>query len=172
MRGTGARLAVSLVFVGLQTSAGGANGFAGVHTDLLLLFVLYVGMRDGERAGTLWGVLLGFFEDVFSAGFPGMNLLTKGLLGFTAGTLRSQLDCGNPNTQSIVAVTATLAEGFVHLVLLHVFSAGREVIAPFLGTVLPEALAHGVLLPVAVVARRAGARRVRLFGRRFVRPAA
>jgi rod shape-determining protein MreD len=166
-----ARLAGALAFVVLQTSGGGVHSVGGVHPDVLLLLVLYAGMRGGEGAGSLWGVLLGFFEDTFSAGFPGLNLLTKGLLGFAAGTLRSQLDCGNPNTQAIVAVAATLAEGGAHLVLLHVFSAGREVIAPFLGTVLPAALAHGVLLPVGVAMFRAGGRQVRFLRRRLAPPA-
>ena len=95
----------------LQTSGGGAGGLSGLHPDLVLLFVLAIGMRRGETAGALWGIGLGFVEDTFSAGLPGANLLTKGLLGFAAGTLSEQLDCDNPNTQAIVAAIATLLAG-------------------------------------------------------------
>jgi rod shape-determining protein MreD len=159
----GAAIAVALV--ALQTGAGGAPGPFGLRPDLLLLFVLATGMRRGEGAGVAAGVALGFVQDVFSAGLPGMNLLTKGLLGGAAGTLREQLDCGNPNTQAIIAVAATLAEGLAQLALLAVFSAGSGVLAPLAGTVAPAAAAHGVLLPAGVAARRA-------LERRFARRAA
>ena len=97
-----------------------------------------------------------------SAGLPGANLLTKGLLGFAAGTLSEQLDCENPNTQAIVSALATLLQGAVHLALLEVFSAGTGVLAPFLGTIAPAAALNGALLPAATYLRRAIRR-----GRRF-----
>jgi cell shape-determining protein MreD len=93
-------------------------------------------------------------EDAFSAGLPGANLLTKGLLGYAAGNLRDRLDCDNPNTQAIVAAIATLLQGAVHLSLLEVFSAGSGVLVPFLGTVAPAAALNGVLLPAAALPRR------------------
>lgn len=130
----------------------------------MLLFVLATGMRRGETAGALWGIVLGFVEDAFSAGLPGANLLSKGLLGFAAGSLSDQLDCDNPNTQAIVAAVATLLQGAVQLSLLEVFSAGSGVLAPFLGTIAPAAALNGALLPAAAFARRAFRRwRVRRF---------
>lgn len=158
----GAALALALVV--FQTSAGGTGGLLGVHPDLLLLFVLAAGMRRGEAAGALSGVALGFVQDTFSAGLPGLNLLTKGLLGFAAGSLRDQLDCGNPNTQSIVAVLATLVEGLIQLSLLDVFSSGRGLLSPLLVTIVPAAAANGALLPGAAALRRVLERRLR---RRF-----
>ncbi len=150
---------LAIALVTLQTSGGSAGGLYGLHPDLVLLFVLATGMRRGETSGALWGIGLGFVEDTFSAGLPGANLLTKGLLGFAAGNLREQLDCDNPNTQAIVAAIATLLQGAVHLSLLEVFSAGSGVIAPFLGTVAPAAALNGALLPAAAYARGAFQRR-------------
>ena len=146
--------ALALAILTLQTSGGGAGGLSGLHPDLVLLLVLATGMRRGETAGALWGIGLGFVEDVFSAGLPGLNILTKGLLGFAAGTLSEQLDCDNPNTQAIVAALATLFQGAVHLSLLAVFSAGSGVFAPFLGTVAPAAALNGALLPAAAFLHR------------------
>jgi rod shape-determining protein MreD len=155
MTGRLAAAALALALLTLQTSGRGGGGFFGLHPDLVLLFVLATGMRRGETAGTLWGIGLGFMEDVFSAGLPGMNLLTKGLLGFAAGNLRDQLDCDNPNTQAIVAMSATLLQGGVQLSLLEVFSAGSGVLAPFLGAIAPAAVLNGALLPLAAALRRA-----------------
>jgi len=147
--------ALAIALVTLQTSGGGAGGLFGIHPDLVLLFVLAIGMRRDETAGALWGIGLGFVEDTFSAGLPGANLLTKGLLGYAAGNLRGRLDCDNPNTQAIVAAIATLLQGAVHLSLLEVFSAGSGVLAPFLGTIAPAAALNGALLPAAAYPRRA-----------------
>jgi len=146
--------ALALALLTLQTSGKGSGWLPGLHPDLVLLFVLATGMRRGETAGTLWGVGLGFIEDVFSAGLPGVNLLTKGLLGFAAGSLSDQLDCENPNAQAIVAALATLLQGAVHLALLEVYSAGSGLLAPFLGSIAPAAALNGALLPVAAFLRR------------------
>lgn len=155
MRARLATAALACALLTLQTSGGGAGGLFGLRPDLVLLFVLATGMRRGETAGALWGVVLGFVEDAFSAGLPGVNLLTKGLLGFAAGSLSEQLDCDNPNTQAIVAALATLFQGAIQLSLLEVFSAGNGVLAPFLGTIAPAAALNGALLPAAAFARRA-----------------
>jgi rod shape-determining protein MreD len=155
VRGLLSSAALALTLLTLQTSGGGAGGLFGLHPDLVLLFVVATGMRRGETAGAFWGVTLGFVEDAFSAGLPAANLLTKGLLGFAAGTLSDQLDCDNPNTQAIVAALATLLQGVVHLSLLEVFSAGSGVLAPFLGTIVPTAALNGALLPAAAFLRRA-----------------
>jgi rod shape-determining protein MreD len=146
---------LAIALVTFQTSGGSAGGLFGLHPDLVLLFVLATGMRRNETSGALWGIGLGFVEDTFSAGLPGANLLTKGLLGYAAGNLRERLDCDNPNTQALVATVATLLQGAVHLSLLQVFSAGSGVLAPFLGTVVPAAALNGALLPAAAFPRRA-----------------
>ena len=160
---------IAIALVTLQTSGGSAGGLFGIHPDLVLLFVLVTGMRRDETSGALWGIGLGFVEDTFSAGLPGANILTKGLLGYAAGNLRDRLDCDNPNTQAIVAAIATLLQGAVHLSLLEVFSAGSGVLVPFLGTVAPAAALNGALLPAAAFPRRAFQR---WRGRRLADPVA
>jgi len=164
MRAHLASAALAVAVLTLQTGGGASGVLPGLHPDLVLLFVLAAGMRRGETAGALWGVGLGFVQDAFSAGLPGVNLLTKGILGYAAGSLSDQLDCDNPNTQALVASSATLLQGAVTLSLLEVFSAGSGVLAPFLGTVAPAAALNGVLLPAASHARRS---LLRWRGRRF-----
>jgi rod shape-determining protein MreD len=145
--------AVALLVV--QTS-----GVGGLRPDLLLLFVLAAAMRDGAGAGALWGICLGFAQDTFSAGFPGTGVLTKGFVGVVAGSLRERLDCDNPNTQALLAVGATLADGAAHLAVMKVFSESGGFLEPFLGSVLPAALVGGALLPAAVGALGAIAERL------------
>lgn len=144
----------------LQTGGTGGGGLVTVRPDLLLLFALAAGMRGGAGAGALWGVCLGFAQDSFSAGLAGTGVFTKGLVGLVAGSLREQLDCDNPNTQALLAAGATLADGAIHLALRKVLSEGGGFVWPFLGTVLPAALAGGALLPVALAAQRSLAERL------------
>lgn len=151
----------ALGLIVLQTTFGRSSGFLGVYPDFLLLSTILVGMRRGETVGAGWGMLLGFLQDAFSAGPPGLNLLTKGLLGYTAGLLRDRLDCENPNTQSILGVTATLAEGLGQILLLHVVSAGRDLMDPFVRVIIPAAVVHGILLPCGPALWQAVARRRR-----------
>lgn len=153
--------AAALGLIVLQTTFGGAAGFLGSRPDFLLLGTLLVAMRRGETVGAFWGMALGFLQDLFSAGVPGLNLLSKGLVGFAAGSLRGQLDCENPNTQSIVAVAASLAEGIGHLVLLQIFSSGQDLLEPLLRVIVPATVAHGVLLPSGPALARAVGRRYR-----------
>lgn len=168
MKRRGAALALAAALAVLQTSGTGAPGPAGLRPDLLLLFVLAAGMRDGEGAGALWGIALGFVQDTFSAGLPGTGVLTKGLAGFAAGSLRERLDCENPNTQGLIAVAATLADGALHLALRTVLSEGAGFLVPLLGAVAPAAALHGALLPAGI----AGARRLERMVRRRAAPAA
>jgi rod shape-determining protein MreD len=145
----------------LQTSGTGESALGGLRPDLLLLFVLAAGMLRGEAAGALWGVGLGFVQDTFSLGMPGTGVLTKGLVGAAAGSLRDQLDCDNPNTQAIVAVVATLADGAAHLALRTILSEGAGFVGPLLSTVAPAAALHGALLPAGIAAVRRLERRWR-----------
>lgn len=165
MRSLAGDAALALALVTLQTSGRGTWLPGGPHPDLLLLFVLAAGMRRGESAGALWGIALGFVAETFSAGLPGASILTLGLLGFAAGNLRERLNCEKPNTQAIVAAGATLLQGLAHLTLVEVFSEGRGLVAPLLGTVVPAAAVNGALLPAGIHAWRWGRRRVRRLGR-------
>lgn len=168
MRRFAGYVALAVILFTLQTSLVRAGPPIGLHPGLVLLFVLAVGMRQGETAGAASGVVLGFLEDTFSAGLPGANILTKGLLGFFAGSVQEQLDLDNPNTQAIVAALATIVEGLVHLALLEVFSQGRGLIDPFFGTIVPAAAVNGALLPTAAflsgVFRRRRVRRLASVG--------
>jgi rod shape-determining protein MreD len=168
MRRRGAALALAAALAVLQTSAPGGSGPAGLRPDLLLLFVLAAGMRGGEGAGALWGIALGFVQDTFSAGLAGTGVLTKGLAGLAAGSLRERLDCENPNTQALVAVLATLADGALHLAVRTVLSEGSGFLVPLLGAVAPAAALHGALLPAGIAA----ARRLGRIGGRAPAPAA
>lgn len=59
--------------------------FFGVRPDLGLVAACLVGFLGGELDGLLLGLLLGYSQDMFSAGDLWVNVVTKGAQGFLAG---------------------------------------------------------------------------------------
>jgi rod shape-determining protein MreD len=56
----------------------------GITPDLTVLLVYYAGIRYGETKGLLAGAVIGALEDALSSSIIGPNLLSKGLIGFSA----------------------------------------------------------------------------------------
>lgn len=70
----------------LQTTVFKMNG--GTAPDAALLAAVYSGLRYSKTRGYKIGIAAGFVQDILSYGILGINLLTKGLIGFLAGWLR------------------------------------------------------------------------------------
>jgi rod shape-determining protein MreD len=56
----------------------------GISPDLTVLLVYYAGIRYGEKKGLLAGAVIGALEDSLSSSIIGPNLLSKGIVGFSA----------------------------------------------------------------------------------------
>jgi rod shape-determining protein MreD len=56
----------------------------GISPDLTVLLVYYAGIRYGETKGLLAGAVIGALEDSLSSSIIGPNLLSKGIIGFSA----------------------------------------------------------------------------------------
>lgn len=62
--------------------------FGTPQPDAALLAAVYFGINLGKFKGYQFGILAGLAQDLFSYGIVGLNLLSKGLIGFTSGWLR------------------------------------------------------------------------------------
>lgn len=62
--------------------------FGSVAPDLILLASIYCGLRFGKLSGVQIGAFCGLLQDTLSYGLLGINLLSKGLIGFATGYLR------------------------------------------------------------------------------------
>lgn len=78
-------VALVLLVVPLQTTLLNHVSIFDVRPDLGLVAVCLVGFFGGELDGLLLGVLLGWSQDLLSAGELGANLMSKGGAGFLAG---------------------------------------------------------------------------------------
>lgn len=61
-----------------------------VTPDLLVIFIVYIAVREGQFAGVLFGFGLGLLFDLISSDIVGTNALSKLLAGFVAGYFYNQ----------------------------------------------------------------------------------
>ena len=69
----------------LQTTVLEHLSVAGVRPDLCLIAVSLIGLFGGPADGAMMGALLGFEQDLFSAGDAWVNAITKVAIGLSAG---------------------------------------------------------------------------------------
>ena len=127
-----------------------------VKPDFFLISVVIVGMRMGSGSGMAWGVCAGLVQDALSGGIIGFNFLSKPVTGFVVGLLRNKLDFGNPNTQSLVTLSASLGEGVVLSILVSAYHPGKDVLWSLTQVVLPLGVYNAIVMPAVILAARVG----------------
>ena len=138
-------VALLVFLVPLQITLVEYISLGGVKPDLCLVVTCLVGFLAGPTRGFGVGVGLGFIQDTFSAGWVGLNLITKGLVGIVAGTAAKTLS----NTTSQAIFLPTLVLSFV-CGLVSLISARPQVnwmllIHEFQSLLLPQALFDAVM---------------------------
>ena len=77
--------ALILIVVPIQATLLNHMSVLGVRPDLALIAVCLVGFFGGELDGLLLGIILGWSQDLLSAGDLWVNVVSKGGAGFLAG---------------------------------------------------------------------------------------
>ncbi len=80
-----------LALVPMQATILHYLGLGGVRPDLVLVSVCLIGLFRGELEGFLAGLLLGFAQDLLSAGDLWFNLTAKSGIGLLAGLAGRQV---------------------------------------------------------------------------------
>lgn len=152
MRRFGPWFLLLLFLTVMQTVVGGHLEVFRIKPDFFLISVFLVSMSRGARTGALWGAVLGLVQDVLSGGVIGLNFLTKPAIGFAVGMLRSKLDFGNPNTQTLTILGVGLAEGLVLSVLLSAYHPSKAVSWTMYRIILPQSIYNSLLVPLVLPA--------------------
>ncbi len=63
----------------------------GIVPDILLIYLVFVGTRQGALAGTLVGFFIGLFQDLYAPQDLGINCLIKSLLGYLTGIAEDKI---------------------------------------------------------------------------------
>jgi len=133
-----------------QTVVGSFVEVYSVKPDFFLISVLILAMRRGAGSAVLWGAILGLVQDALSGGVVGFNFLTKPAVGCVIGLLRPKLDFGNPNSQTLTVLAATLAEGLVLSMLLSAYHPSKEMSWSLSRIFLPEAVYNSLIAPLLI----------------------
>jgi rod shape-determining protein MreD len=87
--------------------------------DLPLVFVILVGLRSTAAPASGWGFLMGFLQDLLSAGWLGPNVVGKTLTGALCAYFRLRIYREKVITQTgLVFVAAIFHQGLVWAVKL------------------------------------------------------
>jgi len=107
MRLTGVLVTVAISLL-LQTVL--ARYTVGVRwsVDLVLVGVIYSGLRWGPVAGMLAGTLGGLLQDLIAQDIVGVGGLTKTLIGFAVGVVGAQFVLVRPQGRVVIVAVATI----------------------------------------------------------------
>jgi rod shape-determining protein MreD len=160
MRQSAGYILLSVLFVLLQTTLARYLAIESIAPDLLLIWVVYLALREGQIAATTAGFFLGLLFDLVSGkdGMLGLAALCKTVAGFVAGYFYNE----NKIMQILAGyqfILVVAVASIVHNVLYFiVFLQGTEVgwldavmLYGFPTTIYTAALA---LLPMFVFSRR------------------
>jgi rod shape-determining protein MreD len=160
MRRIGTYTLFSLLLVLLSTTLLRFLTIGDIAPDILLVWVVYIAIREGQMAGTVAGFLIGLAVDLLSGtdGMIGLAALSKTVGGFLAGYFYNE----NKTLQTLGGYQFLIAVGVVSLVhnviYFLIFLQGTEL------SWWRIIVSHGVpgmvytvaagLLPMFVIARR------------------
>ena len=101
------------------------GSIAGVAPQLLLVLTVALAARHGALRAMVLGFFWGLFLDVLNARMVGANALAMTLVGYSAGSVRRQIDLMGLGPQCLMVLLMTLAYflfwGLLGLVFLHAF---------------------------------------------------
>ncbi len=131
-----------------------------IAPDILLVWIVYIAIREGQIAGTAAGFLIGLAVDLLSGtdGMIGLAALSKTIGGFLAGYFYNE----NKTLQTLSGYQLLIAVGVVSLVhnvvYFLIFLQGTELswLRIIVSYGLPSTVytVAAALLPMFVIARR------------------
>jgi rod shape-determining protein MreD len=126
--------------------------------DLLVLVIVYLGLREGGWHGGGLAFLLGLFADCFSGIYLGLSAFSFLSIYLAMRNVSDRLYTDNLYLMVIVAFLATLVNGLLHLLLLILFSAAADIYSTLLTALLPQALVNALAASIIFAFPRSGAR--------------
>jgi rod shape-determining protein MreD len=116
--------------------------------NLLIVIVVYLGLRGEGWSGGCLAFLLGLFLDCFSGIYLGLNGFSFLFIYLLLKTMADRLYAESIHLMILAVFFATLGNGLLHLLLLMVFSAAKGVYASLLPGLLPQGLVNALAASV------------------------
>ena len=95
-----------------------------IKPDLMMLFIMYLGYREGRITGMLMGFGFGLLQDLSTASvFIGLAALSKTVVGFGAGSLKGKFTAVNPVVLYAVAALILITGQFIYFGIYYAASS-------------------------------------------------
>ncbi len=126
--------------------------FGGVTPDLILIWVVYCGVRYSRTSGLGTGVALGLTQDSLSGSLLGVNTLSKSLIAYFFSTLKDKFFVEGMIPIGIFLIVSSIFDGLVFYFSMGTILKG-EVTSSFLYQSLPVYSIYNALIgPLMFVA--------------------
>ena len=76
---------ITLLLVALQTTIISFTSIANIIPDVMLIWIVYIAITQGQIPATAYGFGIGLLLDLVSGQFLGLSALSKTIAGFLAG---------------------------------------------------------------------------------------
>jgi rod shape-determining protein MreD len=120
-------LLYTLVLVTLQTTIISFTSIANIIPDVMLIWIVYIAITQGQIPATVYGFGIGLIIDLVSGQFLGLSALSKTVAGFLAGYFyhENKIDINLANYQFLIFVgAASLAHNLIYFII---FTQGSDV---------------------------------------------
>ncbi len=152
-------LFLGILLFALQSTLFTLSPFNRFRPDLILTFILLLGLSFPPLSGGLIAFFLGYGMDLFSGNMFGLYTLTRPLLFFLAQSFKNHLYLERSFFQFLFVFLFSWIEGLLILLLLRILNPESwEVLLSLLGSFfLPQSLSTALLAPlVFLLFRRRG----------------
>ena len=125
-------VAFAAIFVALaaQTTLAGYVFRSSTPIDLVLIVVVYVGIKSGPTTGVLAGTVAGLIQDALAGGILGIGGLAKTVVGFLSGVLGTQFIVTAPLPRFLLVLVATALHAAIFMGLYTLLDL-RQFPAPY-----------------------------------------
>lgn len=133
----------------LQSTLFSFYSIRGTIPDLVLMFVVYFAIINGERPGTIYGFLCGLLEDLYMGRLIGLNALCKAIVGYSLGKMQGNVFKENMLVGVLGVLAGTIINSLVMLILVLLVSGFPVAGSDFLVKTLYQCL-YNLLLSIPI----------------------
>jgi rod shape-determining protein MreD len=116
--------------------------------NLVLIVVVWLGLKGSPYWGALISYLLGSALDAASGVCFGMNGFSSLLTFFILQNISHRLYTDSRYLMTLAVFVATIATGVMHLLLMAIFSVSDGIYATLLGSLLPHSVVNALIASV------------------------
>lgn len=138
-------LLIVLVALLLQTTIFPRYLLDPFHPNLLVIIVVYLGLRSRSHFGALAAFCLGLLQDCFSGIYFGLDGFSYLCIFYVLHTTADRLYTNSRYLMVLTVFLATVVTGLFNMLLLFLFSAANGIYVTLLPALIPQALVNGLI---------------------------